>query len=502
MTHSEKIFRNTIFSFGSKIVTIVLGFVTRKLFIMFLTEELMGLNALFADLLGLLNLADMGLGIAVQFNLYKPLADKDEEKLGRILNAAKRIYNIIGVGMILAGIVLSFFIQYLINDNPYSLGFLRVVFIINVISSASSYFFVHKRLFMHASEDIHVTNVVDIVMNILSSILKLVAIVVFKNYYMYIFINVLQSFVSNFMIGYYCDKKYPYLKKVKGYSKEEMGSLLSNIKELVPNKISSFVYSNTDNTIISAFIGLASVTLFTNYTSIVSQIFMMAAMVAGVVKVSFGNVLQESDDKDHHMFFLKSYQLLQFFYSAFCGVALFCLLDEFVAVWYGEEFVIPLVCVVLLTLDFYLHSMYQPLSMMLEVLGEFRPLKNQEIFAMIANIIISVGLIQTIGIAGPILGTLVVDICTTVFRIYTVVYKHYRSYLMEYIKLFIKYTIVFVIEYVALYLVCRNLPLEQSFLSLIIKGCLCFVVTCGVNVLICFKTEEFGYLKNKLLRKK
>ena len=501
MTHSEKIFRNTIFSFGSKIVTIVLGFVTRKLFIVFLTEELMGLNALFADLLGLLNLADMGLGIAVQFNLYKPLADKDEEKLGRILNAARRIYNIIGVGMILAGIVLSFFIQFLIKENPYSLDFLRVVFIINVISSASSYFFVHKRLFMHASEDIHVTNVVDIVMNLLSSVLKIVAIVVFKNYYLFIAINVIQSFVSNFMIGYYCDKKYPYLNKVKGYSKDEMGSLLSNIKELVPNKISSFVYTNTDNTIISAFIGLASVTLFTNYTSIVTQIFMMAAMIAGVVKVSFGNVLQESTDKNQHMFFLNSYQMLQFFYSSFCGVALFCLLDEFVAFWYGEEFVIPLICVVLLTVDFYLHSMYQPLSMMLEVLGEFRPLKRQEIFAMIVNIIVSVALIQVVGLAGPILGTLAVDICTTIFRIYTVIYKHYRDYAKEYIFTYVKYVLVFGVEYVGLYYVCKILPLHPSFISIMLKGILCFGVVMVANIIIFRKKEEFSYLKNKLLRK-
>ena len=108
MTHSQKIFRNTIFSFGNKIFTIIIGFVTRKVFIMYLSTELLGLNSLFADLLGLLNLADMGLAIAVQFNLYKPLAEGDNEKVGRILNASKRIYNVIGIGMIVAGIILHY----------------------------------------------------------------------------------------------------------------------------------------------------------------------------------------------------------------------------------------------------------------------------------------------------------------------------------------------------------------------------------------------------------
>lgn len=499
MSHSEKIFRNTIFSFASKIVTIILAFVTRKLFIMFLSEELLGLNSLLADLLGLLNLADMGLGIAVQYNLYKPIADNDESKIAHILNAAKKIYNIVGIVMIAAGVVISFFIQYLIKENPYSLDFLRIVFMINVISSASSYFFVHKRLFMQACEDIHVTNTVDIIMNIVASVLKIGAIALFHNYYVFIIIGAVQAFASNMFISYVCDKKYAYMKKIKGYTKDEMTSLFANIKELVPNKISAYVFMNTDNTIISAFVGLASVTLYTNYSSIVSQIFTMAALVAGVVKVSFGNVLQESTDSTQHMLFLKSYQMLQFFYSAFCGVTLFCLLDEFVSVWYGDKFVISIICVVALTVDFFIHSMYQPLSMMLEVLGEFEPLKKQEIFAMTLNIAVSIGLIIPFGIIGPIIGTLLVDIFTTLFRVHTVLYKHYREYLVEYVRRMVSYGIVFIVEYVALYLLCENLPLQASFMSLILKAIVVFIVSSVINVMVYHKTEEFRYLKDRLL---
>lgn len=339
MSHSKKIFRNTIFSFGSRIITILLGFVTRKLFIMFLSDELLGLNSLLTDLLGLLNLADMGLGVAVMFNLYKPIAEKDEEKTGRILNAAKRIYNVVGVGMIVAGIVLSLFIQYLIKDNPYDLNFLRIVFIINVISSASTYFFVHKRLFMTACEDIHLTNIVDIIMSIAGSVLKIAAVAVFKNYYLFIIIGAVQAFASNLFVNFVCNKKYPYLKKVTGYTKSEMSALFANIRQLIPNKISSYVFSNTDNTIISAFVGLSGVALYTNYSSIVLQVFMMASMVANVFKVSFGNVLQESGDRSKHIFFLHGYQLLQFFYSSICGVAMFCLLDDFVGYLYGSEYI-------------------------------------------------------------------------------------------------------------------------------------------------------------------
>lgn len=499
MSHSGKVFRNSIFSLANKLVTIVLAFVTRKLFILFLSDELLGLNSLFADLLGLLNLADMGLGVAVQFNLYKPIAQKDEGKIGRILNAAKRIYNVVGIGMISAGVILSFFIQHLIRENPYELNFLRIVFVINVLSSASSYFFVHKRLYLQACEDLHITYFVDTVVNLLGSVLRIAAIAIFKNYYVFVLLTAVQSILSNYVVGYYCDKRHPFLKTVKGYTKEEMSSLFHNIKELVPNRISSYIFSNTDNTIISACMGLSSVALFTNYNSIVLQLFTLAAMLAGIVRAALGNVLQENRDKASHMLFLNSYQLLQFFYSSFCAVALFCLLDDFIALWYGEKYIVSLAFVVILTLDFFLHSMYQPLSIMLEVLGEFRALKRQEIFAMLVNVVVSVGLVFPFGIIGPIFGTFAVDVFTTAFRLHTIVYKNYRAYFRSYIKHYALYLTVFLVEYVSMYLLFTLLPFERSIVMFLVKGILCFLAVMGVNMLIFCKTDEFSYLKDRAM---
>jgi len=499
MSHSSKIFRNSLFSVANKLITIVLAFVTRKLFIVFLSEELLGLNSLFADLLGLLNLADMGLGVAVQFNLYRPIADKNQEKIGRILNAANRIYNVVGIGMIAVGMVLSFFIQHLIRENPYSLNFLRIVFIINVASSASSYFFVHKRLFMQACEDMHITYTIDTVMNIAGSILRILAVAVFKSYYAFVLLAAAQAIVSNALVAYYCNRQHPYLSGIKGYTKEDIKPLYANIKQLIPNKLSAYVFSNTDNTIISAFIGLSSVTLFTNYSSIVLQLFTMAAMLAAIVRSSFGNVLQETQDKEKHMLFLKGYQLLQFIYSSFCTVALFCLLDDFVAMWYGEKYVVSIAFVIILTLDFYLHSMYQPLSMMLEVLGEFRALKRQEIFAMVVNIVVSVGLIFPFGIIGPIFGTFVVDLFTTIFRLHTIMYKNYRPFFRDYLKKYLVYAGVFLAEYIGMYILCTALPLPRSVLAFLIKGVLCFICVMSVDFLCFRKTEEFTYLKDRAM---
>ena len=229
---------------------------------------------------------------------------------------------------------------------------------------------------------------------------------------------------------------------------------------------------------------------------------MMASMVANVFKVSFGNVLQESGDRSKHIFFLHGYQLLQFFYSSICGVAMFCLLDDFVGYLYGSEYIISIYCVVALTIDFFIHSMYQPLSMMLEVLGEFKSLKNQEIFSMILNIVVSIGLVIPFGIVGPIIGTLTVDIFTTIFRFYSVLYKYYREYFGEYVKKMIGYGIVFIAQYVILYFALQFVVLDSKFIQIIVKGIICCVVVIASNILIYRKTDEFAYLKSRFIKRR
>ena len=377
-------------------------------------------------------------------------------------------------------------------------GFLRLVFFINVLSNASTYFFVHKRLFLQASEDLHIVYTVDSVVNFVGSALRIAAIAIFRNYYVFVILSALQAVVSNFLVGWCCDRRYPAIKGITGYDKKDMTPLLRNLKELIPNKLSAYVFSNTDNTILSAFLGLTSVTLFTNYNSIVLQLFTFASMLAGILRASFGNVFQENRDKAHQIYLVRNYQFLQFLFSSFCAVSLVCLLDDFVGLLYGDRFIVSFAFVVILTLDFFLHSMYLPLSAILEVLGEFKAMKRQEIFAMIANIVISIALIFPFGIIGPICGTLAVDIFTTIFRLSTVVHKNFRPFFRQYLQRYRTYLLVFLVEFAGTYLLFKVLPLERSILTFLLKGCLCFVIVMGVNMAVFCKTEEFAYLFSKV----
>lgn len=495
MTRIAKIIKNTTFGVVSKLVVLLLNFLIRKLFIVFLSSEYIGLNSLFADLLGLLNLADLGLGMALQYNLYKPIADKDEKKIISLLNAAKKIYNTIGMTVIVLGIVISFFLQYLIKDNAFDCFLLQNIFILYVLSNAVTYFFAHKRLFLQTLEYIYITNYVDIIIEILSSILKILAIVVFRNFYLFVFVELLKNLISNYIISRFCDSKYPAVKQ-SGYDKTDVAQLCLNFKELIPNKLSNYVFFNTDNTVLSVLLGINVVTLYSNYASITNQLFWLAALVASVVKVSFGNMIQENRKMHVHMKWFSTYLFLQFVFSSIIGVLMYVLIDDFITLFYGFEFVIDEICVLFLVLNFFVDSIQQPFSMLIEVEGEFKALRKQAFACMIINIVISVFATFYIGIIGPILGTFIANIASLVYRIFVCIGKHYKSYLKKFLKKILTFHFIFLTELVLVSFVKMRITTMITIANFAVKAICYGGILFAITWIFFHKTEEYSLIKS------
>ena len=234
--HGKKIINNSIISIFYKIIMILIGFITRKIFIIYIGEELLGLNSLYANLLDLLNLADLGIGVAVQFQLYEPLVKKDYVQLSKIITAAKKIFNMIGILILVAGVALSCGLQFLIKSTTYPMWYVRVSFLISVSGVAFGYFFVHKRLFLQANEELGLINLIDLLAKIITVITSLIFVALFKNYFLYLFINAGYWILSNSLIHIAFKKRYPEITtKIQNYSKAAK-NLTRSLKEVVPMK--------------------------------------------------------------------------------------------------------------------------------------------------------------------------------------------------------------------------------------------------------------------------
>lgn len=496
----KKIIASTVLSFAEKLIGLLCGFIVRRVFIEYMSEELLGVSSLFSDVLEFLNLAELGLGVAVQFHLYKPIAEKDERRIASIVNLSQRVFSLIGIGVFCSGAVLMFFIQHLIKDNPFSLSFLRWVFMLHVASTASGYFWTHKRLYLQAAEEMYIIKTVDCVITIVMNILRILAIVLCQNYFVYLVLNIIQSLAVNIVVNVGCRKLHPFLQKYKGYDKEDTKLLFSSLKDVVPQKLALYIYSCTDNIIISSVLGLTTVARYGNYMLLLRSIFSFFTRFVDVLKASFGNLICEGAERDTLRRYFDQYYMLQFFVSSFCSVSFLCLLDPFISLWLGSEYLLPSICVFLLVLEFFIHSMYQPLSMMFAATGKFKEDKKITILIAFLNLTISLLLVNMIGLAGVIIGTIVADVGSLLFRSYKICYQFLQIKIGTTLKEFGLYLFIWGGEAWISWRLCDTIATPSKLLNFAIMCIICVIVPNGVNIILFGRTEQFGALADRVKR--
>lgn len=500
--HGKKLINNSVISIAYRVTLLLLGFVTRKIFIIFLGEELLGLNSLYANLLDLLNLADLGIGVAVQYQLYQPLVQKDYDKLSRIITAAKRIYNTIGCFILAAGIVLSFFIQNLIKSTTYPIWYVREAFLISVTGIACGYFLVHERLFLQANEDIGLVNIIDLIAKLGTVILSLVTTILFGNYFVYLIINALYGISGNLLIHFLFKRKYAQIDTRVRDIQPEVRALTSNLQNVVPMKLSNYVYNSTDNVIISKVLGLSVVAIYSNYMTIINGIMGIEYLLGNAVLPTLGKIINEEKDQSKVRDYFLMFQYVQFAFTAFCTVSLAMLCKPFITLWIGEHFLAENLVFILLIVDFYIHSMYQPAYVMYGAAGKFKEDKLVTLASAVMNIVISIVLVQYIGLPGVIVGTLITDIYIWVVRTYQIIKGYFHQNLMRYTIKMVSYTLATIVGLILSLWLSRFIRTDILLLELLFKAAICVIVPNVISVAFTFSSAEFkhtlAFLKNTL----
>ena len=470
----------------------VIVFVSRKIIIIYLGEEILGLNSLYANLLDFLNLADLGVGVAVQYQLYDSLVKRDEEVLSKILSATRKLYNIIGATVFVGGVILSFFVPYLIKNSPYPLYYVRISFLISVVGVALGYFFVHMRLFLQADEQLGLVNVLDIITKIIVSAISIIATVFYRNYFVYLIINALYGIVSNYLICYVFKKKYPSLSEKRNDNQKEIKELVSNLKNVIPMKLSNYVYNSTDNVIITKALGLVSVALYSNYMIIINGIMEIEYLFGNVISSSMGKIVKENKDKKDIYNFYLIFQYIQFVFTNFSTIAITVLCTPFIEIWLGKRYVADWFILGLIVIDFFVHSMYQPSYVMYGSTGKFKEDRNITVASALINLIVSIVLVRIIGLSGVIVGTFLTDIYIWIVRSNQVVCGYFNQNGKTYFLKMIKYTIITVLSLFVTIFCCYFINVNSLFFELIVKGVICIVVPNTICVVCTIRSNEFN----------
>ena len=498
-SRTENSIINSAMSIVTQVLTVVLNFAVKTVFIKMLNDEYLGVNGLFTNIITMLSLADLGIGIAIPYSLYKPLANKDEHKINVLMNFYKKVYTIIGIAVLLIGLSLTPFLGLIIKDIPKNVPHLSLIYILFVIHSASSYFFVYKKFLIDSDQKGYITSRIIFTFSTLLSIIQIILLVTTKNYILFLLSSIILVIIQNIYISSKANKLYPFIKNKtdEKLEKEDMEGIKKNVSSLFIYKVGTVIMNGTDNIIISKFIGLIIVGFYSNYVLIINSITTVLNQIFNAITSSIGNLVVTTNKKRSKEVY-DNLNFANFWLYALFGVCIIVLINPFINVWIGKKYVMGFSIVFLLVLNFYVLGMQSVTNSFRNAYGLFWIAKYRPIIMVIINIVISVVLVQFIGIEGVLIGTLISRLVTTAWLDPYIVHKYGfeispKSYYIDYLK----YLVIFIAISIILNYFVSMIAINNIFILILIA----ILVVISVNVilvLLFFKTSEFNYFYDKI----
>lgn len=488
---------NLIFTLIYNIVITILGFVTRSIFIHSLGAEYLGLNGLFTNVLSLLSLAELGIGSAITFSLYKPIADKDNEKIKSLMRLYKRAYQLIGWIILILGLLIMPVLKYIVNFSAgveINYYLIYLMFLFNTV--VSYWFFAYRSVIIYANQEGYILTKIETIFSLIRYGLQFAILIIFKNYYLYLGLPILAEIVKNIIISKVAGNNYPIIneKDVKPLEKQEVHGIFKNVFALSLFKISGVVYGATDNIIISTWLGTAVVGIVSNFTMIIQIVTNYVNMLFQSMTASVGNLNASETDEYKYVVF-KRLTLLNFWVYSYCSICLGCFLNPCIKVWLGKQYCLKESTVILLALVFLIPGLNNVINIYKDACGLFKEVQIRALATAIVNMVVSIILVKTIGLNGVYIGTIVAYIstiymvdCRVVFN--KIFHLNVTLYYKDLLKKALLFGILFIFSIVGI-----NLVNIDSWLFLIITFIILSLIINGILILIYKDTEEYQYLK-------
>lgn len=402
--------KNSALNFASgflgRVLTILLNFAVRTIFIYCLNEAYLSVNGLYSNILTVLSLAELGFGSAMVYRMYAPMAVKDYQKTAALLQFYKKIYIIIGVVIFLLGLCVIPFMDYIIKDKPDISG-LTLYYILFLVNTSISYWFSsYKASVLYADQKEYIKTNVQNTMAILQSGLQIVLLLLFRKYLLYLLIQLAGNIFLNLYVAHLVDKRYPEIQTYQGasLSTEERVQIRKDTEALVLSRFGHVALNGTDNIIISAVVGVLWVGRLSNYTLICDSVTSVLCQITAAITGSLGNFFATEDKHAGYALF-KKVEFLNFWLYGFSFIALVTLLDPFVQIWAGERFVLGLPISIAIAINFFVAGYMNTLWVFRSTIGLFKQGKFRPILVAILNIILSIFLGKLWGVFGVLFAT-------------------------------------------------------------------------------------------------
>lgn len=493
--------RNAVVSISFYVVYTIMSFVLRKIFIVTLGNDYLSISGLFTNILTVLSFAELGIGEAIIFNLYKPIAFGDTEKIKSLMALYKKAYTIIGVVVFGVGIALIPFLGYLISDEaPDIRENITMLYVLYLFNTSVSYFFAFKQAIITANQKNYIVSAFTNTFRIVQMVFQGIFLYLTHNFLVYLLIQIAFTVINNVVISLKADKVFPYLKdkNVTPLEKTERKSIFKNVKALMLYKVGSTFLNGTDNIIITKIIALSSVGLVSNFNMIVVAVSAVIDQLPKAVVASVGNLNATGDREKAYRIFKVLLFMCSWIYG-FCASGIYFFANDFVSLAFGKEWVLEPIVIFSIVLQFYVSSVHSPCYTYRTTLGYFVQGRWTPLLASVINIVLSIVMGKYMGLAGVFFATSISRGLTYGFVDSYLIYKN--CFGKKQVLYFIRYGVYFGIAFLIALLsgwVVSLIPFG-GITGFAVKLIVYTVLYNAVAVAVSFKTYEFRYLKEALL---
>ncbi|MCM1387506.1 MAG: polysaccharide biosynthesis protein [Bacillus sp. (in: Bacteria)] len=493
--------KNIFFGYISNIVILLLGFWQNRIFIRVLGGTLLGVNGLYTTILGMLSLAELGIGTALNYSLYKPVAEHNEEKIKSFMRLYKKAYTIIAVVIAVIGLLLTPFLPYLITAEKrgdISIRDLTIYYLIFLFNTVSTYFVAYKYSLVNAEQRNYIQTTITTLTKIVTVAAQIVILFTTQNFLFYLLTQAAVELIQKIAVSIYFNRLYPYLrdKDVKKLEKVETDTVVQKTKAMMLHKIGDVARLSTDDIIITYYLDLNWVGIVHNYNYVITYAANFINVIFNSIVSGFGNlVATESKEKQYGVF--KIYRFVACWLYGFAAVGFWLLLTPFVTgIWLDESWKLGQTVLTLILIDLYLKGGRTVLVNFKIAAGVVEKDRYLALIQGGVNLLISIVGIKWIGLAGVYVGTVVSGILANLIQPVIIYHDCFSQSVRHYFKDSFKY-IAAILGIVIILIPVKNMVLKQMSLPAFILMAVIITIVYNMVFMCLFrKTDEFLYLQN------
>ena len=507
---SKKILINSLFGMFGYLILMASNFITRSVFINQLGMSMAGVDTTFKNFLHVLALAELGLSTGLIYKLYKPIQDKDNRAIKRILNFYKKAYTIIAAVFMSGALVLSVVINFFVSDTGLHPAYISLLFILYAGDTVASYLYANRKALIVADQNNYLVNRNDAFISLITLFCQVSLLYLTGSFLVYAVVKIVCRVLGAVLIGRKFSKMYPEISNDSSkeiIDGEERKSLMQNMGAMLCHRVGGVSVTATGSAIISGFIGTVEAGIYGNYTLITTTLLQLLTQVFHGITASYGSVMtSESEEYVYKKF--KQIYFFNYLIISFCTVSLAVLIQPFMRFWIGgEPNLFSYRTVLLLLIYFYLFGMRRVVLMSKDSAGLYRPDRYFAIAEAVINIALSIVLVLKLGNVNGVILANVISVLLIPFWVQPIlVYKEilHRNPAEYYVR-YVFYTAMTALLTVLTLWLGTFVQVRNILLELLLKGLLCLIVPNLLNLFIFLRTDDMQstlVIVKRLIRRK